>query len=170
MVNYKFVTMRSVSTDPLTSARIIICYYGSKQRRSSRTFLKLYVRSGPLVVSMCKSRTVTVHATCRAMLIALASYRLFLRRLRWLPSVFIRKDLVLKLSRKCCQKYMNLPLTSLLQEATLSMEVIKRSILGGRIQLSFSPSAEDLLVKLTTNVCLAIDSYKTVENSGPTIH
>ena len=158
--------MPSVNMAPGISVRTIICYSGSKTKFTTRSCRKLYLKNGPLVVSIANSPRVTLLNTYRATLTALVSYPVFLNSLRYLPSVFIRKGLVLKLSRRACRKYTNYPLTKLCQEAYVSMELLRRLCHGGRLQLSFSQNAEDLLINLHTNVCSLINYYKNAESIG----
>ena len=153
----KCVTLPLANTDPYTSARIIISYYSSPQTKRYRYVQRLYLKRGRLVVSTVKYPKESVHHTLRAMLIAVALYPKFLKCLPSVRSTYILKNWVKVFYKVNARKYTHLPLASLLNEASSSMEIIKSSMCGGRLTLTSSPNVKDLLVNLHVNVLTVME-------------
>ena len=148
----KCVILPLANKDLYTSARIIISYYSSNQTKPYKYVQRLYLRLGPMVVSTVKYPKVSVHHTLRAMLIAVCLYPKFLHCLPSVHSAFILKSWVKAFCKVNERKYIRLPLSSLLKEASLSMESIKNLMYGGRLTLTSTPNVKDLLVNLHLNV------------------
>lgn len=187
----KSVTLPWESTVPYTSARIIISYYSSmplnsrKRRRTDlvnfltglgtiqktnpllptcyRSWNTVYVRLGSLAVSMRNSHRETLLSTCRRMLVVLALYPKFIKYHPRVRSRFILDSWVRVFLRVNLRKYMRLPFATLLKEASNSMVLIRSLTYGGRVTLSFTPSAKDLLVNLHLSVCTLIN-YSIPQN------
>lgn len=148
----KSATLLSVNTDLYTFARIIISYYSSNQTKPYKYVQRLYLRHGPLVVSIAKSPKENVHRTLRRMLIALALYPKFLKLVPSVRSAFILRNWVKAFLAVNVKKYTRLPLKALLKEASYSMENIRSLTYGGRVTLTSSPDVKDLLLSLHVNV------------------
>lgn len=149
----KCVTLHAVNTDPYTSGRIIISYYGSTTRQSYKYVNKLYCKHGHSVVLMYNSRAAPARTTLRAMLTALALYPKFLQHV---PSVRSSRILLGWATRFCKvneKKYMNAPLQTLLRLACLSMANIENSLCGARFTLTTSQNVRDILINLHMLVC-----------------
>ena len=154
----KCVIMPLVNTAPYTSVRIIISYYSSTQKKSYKYVQRLYLRHGPLVVSTFKYPKVSVHHTLRVMLTAVCIYPKFLKCVPSVRSAYILKGWVKAFCKVNARKYMRLPLMTLLKEASCSMVNIRNLMYGGRLTLSSTPSVEDMLINLHTNVLIATES------------
>jgi len=74
----KCVTMPLANTAPYTSARIIISYYSSTQKKSYKYVQRLYLKHGRLVVSTFKFPKESAHHTLRVMLTAVCLALLYL--------------------------------------------------------------------------------------------
>ena len=105
-----------------------------------------------MVVSTVSYPKVSVHHTLRAMLIAVCLYPKFLHYLPSVHSAFILKSWVKAFCKVNERKYTHLPLSSLLSEASLSMDAIRNLMYGGRLTLTSSPNVKDLLINLHVNV------------------
>ena len=154
----KCVTMLLANMDPYTSARIIISYYFSTQKKPYKYVQRLYLRHGRLVVSTVKYPKVSAHRTLRAMLIAVCLYPKFLKCVPSVRSAYILKGWVKAFCKVNERKYTHLPLAILLKEASLSMENIRSLIFGARLTLTSTPNVEAMLINLHTNVLIATES------------
>lgn len=154
----KCVILPLANTDLYTSARIIISYYSSNQTKSYKYVQRLYLRLGPMVVSTVSYPKVSVHRTLRAMLIAVCLYPKFLHYLPSVHSAFILKNWVKAFCKVNERKYTHLPLSSLLSEASLSMDAIRNLMYGGRLTLTSTPNVKDLLINLHVNVLTLMES------------
>ena len=134
----KCVIMPLANMDPYTSARIIISYYFSTQKKPYKYVQKLYLRHGPLAVSMFKFPKESVHHTLRVMLTAVCLYPKFLKCVPSVHSAYILKGWVKAFCKVNARKYMRLPLMTLLKEASYSMENIRSLMYGGRLLLLLS--------------------------------
>jgi hypothetical protein len=108
----KCVTMSLANTDPYTSARIIISYYSSTQKKPYKYVQRLYLRHGPLAVSTFKYPKESVHHTLRVMLTAVCIYPKFLKCVPSVHSAYILKGWVKAFCKVNARKYMRLPLNS----------------------------------------------------------
>ena len=153
----KCVTMPLVNTDPYTSVRIIISYYSSTQKKSYKYVQRLYLKRGPLVVSMFKFPKESALRTLRVMLTAVCLYPKFLKYVPSVHSAYILKGWVKAFCKVNARKYMRLPLMTLLKEASYSMENIRSLMYGGRLTLTSIPNVEDTLINLHTNVLIATE-------------
>ena len=122
-----------------------------------RKWNTLYVKHGPLVVSMRNTPKVTLHNMFRRMLVVLALYPKFIKCHPRVRSRYILDSWVKVFLRLNVKKYMKLPLETLLKEASNSMALIRNLTYGGRVTLSFTPSVKDLLVNLHLCVCTLIN-------------
>ena len=145
---HRCVILPSVNMARNTSGRIIISYSISPTNESYKYVTKVYLRYGPLVVSIANTRAATLHSTLRAMLTAIAMYPSFLRRLPSVRSVYILKSWVKAYCKMNARKYTKLPLSSLLDEALSSMAILQSSVYGGRVTLTSTRSVKDLLINL----------------------
>ena len=148
----KCVTLPLVNMDPFTTAHIIISYYSSNQTKPYKYVQRLYLRHGPLVVSIVKSPKDSALTTLRRTLIVLALYPKFLKLVPSVRSTFILKNWVKAFLTVNVKKYTRLPLKTLLKEASYSMENIKSLTYGGRVTLTFTHDVKDLLLNLHVNV------------------
>jgi len=153
----KCVTMPLANMDPYTSARIIISYYSSTQKKSYKYVQRLYLKHGPLVVSTFKFPKESAHHTLRVMLTAVCLYPKFLKCVPSVHSAYILKGWVKAFCKVNARKYMRLPLMTLLKEASCSMENIRSLMSGGRLTLTSIPNVEDTLINLHTNVLIATE-------------
>lgn len=149
----KFVTTLSVNMDPFTFARIITSFYGVRTQKSTRNFRCLYVRLGDLVVSVPKLRGQAYHRMLRNTLTAIAAYPEYISkmkpsRLRYTHSIW-EKWFFKKIERK----YMNVPIMTLLHNATLSLILIRSSLCGGHLKLTISPDVRATTYSLHNSVC-----------------
>ena len=148
----KCVTLLSANMDLYTFARIIISYYSSNQMKRYRYVQRIYLKHGPLVVSIVKSPKDNVLTTLRRTLIVLALYPKFLKLVPSVRSTFILKNWVKAFLTVNVKKYTRLPLKALLKEASYSMENIKSLTYGGRVTLFSTHDVKDLLLNLHVNV------------------
>ena len=148
----KCVTLLSANTDLYTFARIIISYYSSNQMKRYRYVQRIYLKHGPLVVSIVKSPKDNVLTTLRRTLIVLALYPKFLKLVPSVRSAFILKNWVKAFLTVNVKKYTRLPLKTLLEAASYSMENIKSLTYGGRVTLFSTHDVKDLLLNLHVNV------------------
>lgn len=153
----KCVTIPLANTAPYTSARIIISYYSSTQKKPYKYVQRLYLKHGPLVVSTFKFPKESAHHTLRVMLTAVCLYPKFLKCVPSVHSAYILKGWVKAFCKVNARKYMRLPLATLLKEASYSMENLKSLMFDGRLTLTSIPNVEDTLINLHTNVLIATE-------------
>ena len=158
------VIMHVANTDPFTSGRITISYYGSTTNKRNRSWTNIYLRHGRMVVSIANSRKVTLHATLRATLIALAMFPKFLERMPLVRSSYIQSAWVKAFCKVNERKYTHLPLEKLYVKASQSMAVMSNLIYGGRLMLISSPSVTDSIVPLLIGYLELIQHTNTFQN------
>ena len=149
----KFVITHVENMDPSISVRIITSFFGHRAMKSTRTFRKLYLRVGHLVVSQPKLHGMTYLSMLRNTLTAIAIYPKYLSHLKFDRSRFIHNIWEKRFFKNEEKKYMNLPLRTLLEKASSSLILIQTSICGGHLRLTISLDVRHTIYALHHSVC-----------------
>lgn len=146
--------------DRNTSERITISYFGTMNRGTRLTYRKLYVRVGPLVVSMHSSPEDTPLNTASRILIALLAYLDFIKfvsssRGRCILSVFSK----IRQPKHYVKKYMSMDIEETSNILIRRMEEVRQHFIPCRLQLKYSPDCRIIANSLAACNALFIDWY-----------
>lgn len=145
----RFVTSLLQSSDLNTSVFIGISYYSLTRQNSPKYLEKLYVRLGPLVLSIALSQRENLLTMLRHTLIQLAIYPLFIKIIRFsVLGVRIPNFLVRLILRLAVRTFTTLSIRTLMIYSLKSLVIIKHSVRGGRLSLTSSPDAVAFLTSL----------------------
>lgn len=150
----KCASIHVVNMDPNISARIIMSYhsYQNKQGRTLRSWNKLYLHVGCMVVSVSKSPEASALSTLRATLTAIVLYPKFLKNQPSCRSRLILNSWVNRFLKVNVKRLTQVPLENLFLAASLVMVDLQNSVSGGRISMSFFRDAKVMLLNLHQNV------------------
>ena len=149
----RFVFTHVENMDPSISVRITTLFSGTRAMKLTRRLEKLYLRVGNLVVSQPKLHGMTYLSMLRNTLTAIIIYPKYLSLLKSDRSRFIHNIWEKRFLKNEKKKYMNLPLRTLLEKASLSLILIQTSICGGHLRLTFSLDVRHTIYALHNSVC-----------------
>lgn len=146
------VTLFAVNLDHQRSVRISISYSGLTKNKPHRIYETIYLRVGDMVLSIQKNQEESLHRTLRVILMVVANYPLFLQQNLSVRSSFTLTSWVKRFSNFINKKYMEVPLNTLIHDASISMISLRSYLLGGHLRLNTFRDVETTIYSLHTSV------------------